>query len=150
MLTTGARTRKRFNSQYLDCHELVLNREPLLEINSIDAEIRGIKNRDHVSLRTVLGEIVLEARVTTGICQGTVHAPFGGGSRRHHGLWRQAHVNSIIPSHHRDPISGYPVVKAVVCEVAKVNTDGDVCNAVSASAEYVESRVTSTNERDIF
>jgi anaerobic selenocysteine-containing dehydrogenase len=144
MLTTGARTRKRFNSQYLDHYELVLNREPALEINSIDAEMRGIKNGNLVSLRTDFGEIVLEARVTTGICQGTVHAPFGGGSRRHHGLWRQAHVNSVIPSHVRDPISGYPVVKAVMCDVAKVSTDGDLCDGVSECIEYDENRVNST------
>ncbi len=126
MLTTGARTGNRFNSQYLDRRELTLNREPVLEINPIDAEKRGIRNRDRVSLRTGLGEILLEARVTTGICLGTVHAPFGGGSSRHHGLWRQAHVNSIIPSHLRDPISGYPVVKAVVCDVARVDTKKDI------------------------
>jgi anaerobic selenocysteine-containing dehydrogenase len=147
MLTTGARTRKRFNSQYLDRRELAINREPALEINSIDAEIRGIKNGDLVSLRTDLGEIVLEARVTTGICQGAVHAPFGGGSRRHHGLWRQAHVNSVIPSHVRDPISGYPVVKAVMCDVAKIFTDGDICDSVSECIEYVENNVNSSPER---
>jgi len=144
MLTTGARTRKRFNSQYLDRRELALNREPALEINAIDAAIRGIKNGDHISLRTDLGEIVLEARVTTGICQGTVHAPFGGGSRRHHGLWRQAHVNSVIPSDVRDPISGYPVVKAVMCDVAKVATGGDLCDGVPECVEYVESGVNAT------
>ena len=152
MLTTGERTRKRFNSQYLDRRELGLNREPALEINAIDAAIRGIKNGDHVSLQTDLGEIVLEARVTTGICKGTVHAPFGGGSRRHHGLWRQAHVNSVIPSHVRDPISGYPVVKAVICDVAKVDTDGDLCDGVSECVEYVENRVNSTpkDKKDVF
>jgi anaerobic selenocysteine-containing dehydrogenase len=147
MLTTGARTRGRFNSQYLDRQELALNREPVLEINPIDAEIRGIKNGDRVSLRTDLGEIVLEARVTTGICHGTVHAPFGGGSRRHHGLWRKAHVNSVIPSHMRDPISGYPVVKAVVCNVSKVDTDADLCDGVSPCVEYAEDSVNSTTER---
>lgn len=147
MLTAGARSSKRFNSQYLDHHELALNREPALEINVIDAKIRGIKNGARVSLRTDLGEIVLEARVTTGICKGAVHAPFGGGSRRHHGLWRQAHVNSVIPSDVRDPISGYPVVKAVMCDVAKVDTAGDLCDGVSECVEYVENRVNSTSER---
>ena len=146
MLTTGARTRKRFNSQYLDLRELTLNREPALEINAIDAVTRGIKNGDNVFLRTNLGEIVLEACVTTGICQGTVHAPFGGGSSRHHGLWRQAHVNSVIPSHVKDPISGYPVVKAVMCNVAKVDTDGDLCDGAS---EFVESGQMLTMDNDI-
>ncbi len=144
MLTTGARTRKRFNSQYLDCQELVLNREPVLEINPVDAETRGIKNGDRVYLRTELGEIIFEARVTTGICRRTVHAPFGGGSRRHHGLWRQAHVNSVIPSHLMDRISGYPVVKAVVCDVARVDMDGDLCDGVLPCIEYTEDRVNST------
>lgn len=121
MLTTGSRTIRRFNSQYLDRKDLTLNREPVLEMNPVDAEKKGIRNGDYVSLRTDVGAIVLEARVTKGISLGTVHAPFGGGSRRHHGLWRQAHVNAVIPSEVRDPISGYPVVKAVPCDVVRVD-----------------------------
>ena len=49
-----------------------------------------------------------------------VHAPFGGGGRQQRAPWRYAHINSVIPPHVRDPISGYPVVKAVACEVDRV------------------------------
>ena len=121
MLTTGARTKGTFNSQYLNLHEVTPHSRPTLEINPVDAQSRGIQNGDCVSLFTCRGEILLEARVTELIRQGTVHAPFGGGGRRQQDLWRYAHINSVIPPQVRDPISGYPVVKAVACEVDRID-----------------------------
>ena len=121
ILTTGARTTATFNSQYLGRHEVAARSRPNLEINPLDAQSRGIRNGDCVSLFTCRGEILLEARVTEFIRQGTVHAPFGGGSRRQHDPWRYVHINSVIPPQVRDPISGYPVVKAVACEVDRID-----------------------------
>ncbi len=121
MLTTGARTTAKFNSQYLKSHEVGVHSRPTLEINPHDAQSRGIRNRDCVSLFTCSGEILLEAHVTELIRRGTVHAPFGGGGRGQHASWRHAHTNSVIPPKIRDPISGYPVVKAVACEVERVD-----------------------------
>jgi len=121
MLTTGARTTATFNSQYLNRHEVTSQSRPTLEINPVDAQYRGIRNGDCVSLFTCSGEVLLEARVTEHIRQGTVHAPFGGGGRRQHGPWRYAHINSVVSPRVRDPISGYPVVKAVMCEVDRVD-----------------------------
>jgi anaerobic selenocysteine-containing dehydrogenase len=121
MLITGARTTATFNSQYLNRHEVTLRSRPALEIHPVDAQSRGIRNGDCVSLFTCSGEVLLEARVTERIRQGTVHAPYGGGGRGQHGLWRHTHINSVVPPQLRDPISGYPVVKAVMCEVDRVD-----------------------------
>jgi anaerobic selenocysteine-containing dehydrogenase len=117
VLTTGARSKARFNSQYLDRLELASGNEPVLEINAADAMRRGIECEDTVVLMTDCGEISLTAKVTSDICEGTVHAPSGGGGTHQIGSWPSAHINSIIPPQLKDPISGYPVFKAVQCEV---------------------------------
>jgi anaerobic selenocysteine-containing dehydrogenase len=121
MLTTGARSRARFNSQYLDRPELAGRNRAVVEINPRDAEERDINGGKIVAVSTTSGQMLLEAHVTDDICAGTVHIPYGGGERRQIGLWPQANVNSIIPPELRDPISGYPVLKAVMCEVLPLN-----------------------------
>jgi len=122
LLTTGARSRRRFNSQYLDRPELVALHGPALEIHPIDAAARGIRNGDRVSVSTGSGQLHLEAHVTPHIYPGAVHAPHGGGSRHHLGAWRHANINAIIPPVIKDPISGYPAVKAVPCEVMRISS----------------------------
>lgn len=117
MLTTGARSRARFNSQYLDRTELAERNKAVVELNPLDAELRGIKSGDTVSVQTVSGSISLEALVTEDMSAGVVHIPYGGGGHRQIGSWRHVNINSIIPPDLRDPISGYPVLKAVPCEV---------------------------------
>lgn len=117
MLTTGARSRARFNSQYLDRPELAGRNRVVVDINPRDAETRDIHGGEIVAVRTSSGQMLLEAHVTDNICEGTVHVPYGGGGRRQIGLLPQANVNSIIPPESKDPISGYPVFKAVMCEV---------------------------------
>ncbi|MGO9377919.1 MAG: molybdopterin-dependent oxidoreductase [Dissulfurispiraceae bacterium] len=117
VLTTGARSKVRFNSQYLDRPELMTGNGPVLEINTVDATTRGIECGDTVTLMTEYGEIYLTAKVTRDICEGTVHAPSGGGRMHQVGSWPEANINSVIPPESKDPISGYPVLKAVPCEV---------------------------------
>lgn len=117
VLTTGARSRSRFNSQYLNHPELVAGNDPVLEMNPVDAVQRGIASGDSVFLSTECGEISLIAKITGDIREGTVHAPSGGGGAHQIGPWSSAHVNSVIPPESRDAISGYPVFKAQLCEV---------------------------------
>ena len=118
VLTTGARSKTRFNSQYLDRPELIGGNEPVLEINTYDAARRGIECGSIVIITTGCGEISLTAKVTPDICAGTVHAPSGGGGTNQIGSWSEAHINSVaIPPESKDPISGYPVFKAVPCAV---------------------------------
>ena len=117
MLTTGARSRARFNSQYLDRPELAERNKAVVEINPGDANARGIHDGDIVSVLTSGGQMSLQAFVTEDICRGVVHIPYGGGCYRQIEPWRRANVNTIVPPEVRDPISGYPVLKAVMCEV---------------------------------
>jgi anaerobic selenocysteine-containing dehydrogenase len=126
MLTTGARTKSRFNSQYLDRPELAQENDLVLEINTSDATKRGIECGDVVILMTEYGSISLTAKLTSDICEGTVHAPSGGGGSHQVGAWPAAHINSIIPPELKDPISGYPSFKAVPCEVRSTAKNGYV------------------------
>ncbi len=117
ILTTGARSRARFNSQYLDRPELAAKNRAVLEINPLDAGPRGINNGGTVMVFTEKGRITLKAHVTSAIRTGSVHVFAGGGGRFQSKSWRNANVNSIIPPDRVDPISGYPVCKAAICEV---------------------------------
>jgi anaerobic selenocysteine-containing dehydrogenase len=117
MLTTGARSRARFNSQYLDRPELAERNKVVVEINPVDASARGVRDGDIVSVLTASGQMLLKALITEDICTGVIHIPYGGGCYRQIEPWRRANVNTIVPPEVRDPISGYPVLKAVMCDV---------------------------------
>jgi anaerobic selenocysteine-containing dehydrogenase len=131
MLTSGARSRARFNSQFLDRPELAERNQAVVEINQRDAEMRGIQSGDMVSVRTSSGQIVLKALVTADICEGVVHVPFGGGGHRQIGSWKQANVNALIPSDVKDRISGYPVLKSVVCDLTREDEQTNYKNSIS-------------------
>jgi formate dehydrogenase major subunit len=64
----GAQTRRTGNS--------VWHAEDLLEIHPLDAENRGIKERDWVSLRSRAGETTLRATVTERVAPGVVYTTF--------------------------------------------------------------------------
>ncbi len=137
MLTTGARSRARFNSQYLERPELATRNLAVLEINPLDAEVRGIKSGDVVSVLTTSGQMSLEALVTSDIGAGVVHVPFGGGGHRQIRAWQHVNVNSIIPPELKDPISGYPVLKAVMCDVVPAVEKDPETDKVCTETVYV-------------
>ena len=70
----GAQTRRTENVRWLE--------EDILEIHPADAEMRGIRNGDWVSIRSRIGEITLRAdvseRVAVGVVYTTFHHPMTG------------------------------------------------------------------------
>ncbi len=70
----GAQTRRTENIRWLE--------EDVLEIHPADAEMRGIRNGDWVSIRSRIGEITLRAdiseRVAVGVVYTTFHHPMTG------------------------------------------------------------------------
>jgi formate dehydrogenase major subunit len=70
----GAQTRRTENVRWLE--------EDVLEIHPADAELRGIRNGDWVSIRSRIGEITLRAdvseRVAVGVVYTTFHHPMTG------------------------------------------------------------------------
>jgi formate dehydrogenase major subunit len=77
VLTTG-RTLSQYNvgAQTRRTDNVVWYREDLLEIHPSDAELRGIKTGDRVSLSSRKGDITLEALVTERVQPGVVYTTF--------------------------------------------------------------------------
>lgn len=119
-LTTGTRIQTTFRSQHLNIPGL-LKRQPNAEalIHPRDAEPRRISTGDKVRITTPRGAVTFTARVTDDIMQGVVEANQGGGSPIQGEGWKNSNVNFLTDDQHRDPISGFPVFKALLCEVEK-------------------------------
>ena len=77
ILTTG-RTLSQYNvgAQTRRTENVVWYHEDLLEIHPSDAELRGIRNGDRVSLSSRKGDITLEAIITERVPPGVVYTTF--------------------------------------------------------------------------
>jgi anaerobic selenocysteine-containing dehydrogenase len=120
VLTTGTRIQSAFRSQHLNIPGLLkLQDKPNILIHPEDAEPRGVRDGDRVSVRTKRGKVRFYAKVTDRIRKGVIEANMGGGGPLQPQPWREANVNELTDPENRDPISGFPVFKALLCEVKK-------------------------------
>ncbi len=121
IFNSGARVTTDFRSQHHGIKGLNKERpEPAVTINTIDAEERGIENGDLVKLRTSRGEVTMRAFVTDDITQGAIDANMGGGGPVGTEEWQKCNINELTDLKQYDPISGFPVYKALLCDVMKV------------------------------
>lgn len=120
VLTTGARIQSTFRSQHLNIPGLVkLQDKPNILIHPDDAKQRGICDGDRVWVKTKRGKVPFYASVTGRIIKGVIEANMGGGGLIQPKEWKEANVNELTDPENRDPISGFPVLKALLCEVQK-------------------------------
>jgi len=120
VLTTGTRIQSAFRSQHLNIPGLLkLQDRPNILIHPEDAAKRGIQNGDKVWVRTKRGSVPFYAKVTERIVKGVIEANMGGGGPLQPKEWNEANVNELTDMENRDPISGFPVFKALLCEVEK-------------------------------
>jgi anaerobic selenocysteine-containing dehydrogenase len=120
ILTTGTRTQSAFRSQHLNIPGLLkLQDRPNILIHPEDAEKRGIQNGNRVWVKTRRGKVAFYAKVTDRIVKGVIEANMGGGGPLQPEAWKNANVNELTDMENRDPISGFPVFKALLCEVEK-------------------------------
>jgi len=118
VLTTGTRIQSAFRSQHLNIPGLLkLQEKPNILIHLEDAKARGIQDGNRVLVRTKRGSVSFYAKVTERIVQGVVEANMGGGGPLQPKEWKEANVNELTDMENRDPISGFPVFKALLCEV---------------------------------
>jgi anaerobic selenocysteine-containing dehydrogenase len=112
ILTSGARKLAFTHSQFRNIPQLrELISEPLVDINPVDADPRGIKSGDIVMVVSPRGSIMLKASVTDTILPGVVSIP-------HH--WPgEANVNILVDDKNLDPISGFAPHKSQLCQVGK-------------------------------
>jgi anaerobic selenocysteine-containing dehydrogenase len=120
VFNSGARTQFSFRSQHHNIPSLVSRHpHPLVTIHKTDAAARSIQDGDDVYVVTPRGRVPFRARVTEGVVPGVVEANMGGGGPLGSTAWQQANVNELTDFENRDPISGFPVYKALLCDVVK-------------------------------
>jgi len=107
---------------------------PTVMINTLDAKKRGIENGDLIHIKTKRGQVGMYALVTDDIVQGAIEASGMGGGALGPKEWRDACINDLTDLQRYDPISGFPVYKALLCDVVK-SADGDKGN-IKGSGEY--------------
>lgn len=125
VFNSGARVQSDFRSQHHGIQSLLKEvSDPFVAINPKDAAARGITDGDWVDLRTPRGEVRFRARVTEDIVPGALDANMGGGGPVGGRSWRECNVNELTDPSNYDPISGFPVYKALLCEVVKAQDAG--------------------------
>ena len=121
VFNSGARPQNDFRSQHHGIPGLVNDSpEPTVEINAEDAAERGIDTGDLVEVRTRRGAVPFRARVTDGIVKAAIEVNMGGGTASGPEAWQKWNVNVLTDLDNYDEISGFPVYKALLCEVVKL------------------------------
>ncbi len=121
VFNSGARPQNDFRSQHHGIKGLVKdNPEPIVELNIEDAEARGIENGDLVEVRTLRGAVPFRARVTADIMKGAIECNMGGGTPVGPKAWQEWNVNELTDINNYDEVSGFPVYKALLCDVVKL------------------------------
>lgn len=111
VLGTGSRVTWYTHSKWRDIPWLnQFMPEPVVFINPVDAEARGLVDGDDVRLFNQLGEVQVKAAVSNIVRPGIVEF--------HHG-WAQANAAELVGLDF-DPISGFPAYKDGLCEVEKL------------------------------
>lgn len=120
ILNTGTRIMTTFRSQYLNIEGLLkIQPHPLVWMNTEDAKKRNIENGDIVYVKTLRDKVEFVAKVTDSIPTGEVDLNMGGGSSYQTESWAKANTNRLTDDENCDYISGFPVYKALLCEVEK-------------------------------
>lgn len=123
IFNSGARTQSTFRSQHHNIPSLVARQPwPLVHIHLEDARARDIKDGDDVYVISPRGRVPFRARVTEDIVPGVVEVNMGGGGPLGPLAWQQANVNELTDFENRDPLSGFPVYKALLGDVVKRET----------------------------
>jgi cysteine desulfurase NifS len=135
VLNSGARSNVDLHALHLSIPDLKsAHSVPTVMINTSDAAKREIRHGDPVIIRTARGEVRMYAVVTDDIVAGSVEANSMGGGPFGGEAWEKANINELTDLKRYDPISGFPVYKALLCEVAKAEKGKTA--AVPGPGEY--------------
>ncbi len=146
VFNSGSRVTTDFRSQHHGIPALYKERpEPTVSINTGDAQSRGIKDGDLVHVRTMRGQVIMRAFVTDDIVAGTVDANMGGGGPVGPKAWQECNINELTDLQRYDPVSGFPVYKALLCDVARVPESTETVKM--DSGEYALSLKSDAQER---
>lgn len=113
ILTTGARLPMFIHSRTFRLPwTRRLRPDPMADIHTRDADERGIETGDWVELSTARGAIRVRANITEVVPPGVVNMGHEN---------PLADVNLLIEPNYRDPISGFPGFKSLLCQVKKIS-----------------------------
>ncbi len=133
VFNSGARIQSDFRSQHHNIPSLLkMQPQPMVTLHPRDAAARNIQSGDEVLLVSPRGQVRYIALVSEDIVPGVIEANAGGGSPIASPPWRECNVNELTDFDNCDPISGFPVYKALLCDVVKL-TKGAGCAKVSAT-----------------
>jgi anaerobic selenocysteine-containing dehydrogenase len=134
VFNSGARIHADFRTQHHNIAGLGrLQPEPLVHLHVADAAARGIAEGDLVELVTPRGKVRFRAHLSEDIVRGAIEANMGGGGPLGSKAWRRANVNELTDDENFDPISGFPVFKALLCDVVRVADAEDALPAAAAA-----------------
>ncbi len=122
IFNSGSRVTTDFRSQHHGILPLIKERpEPTVTVNTLDAEERGVRDGELVDVHSIRGRVSMRAMVTDDIVRGTVDANMGGGGPVGPKAWQECNINELTDLRRYDPISGFPVYKALLCDIVKVH-----------------------------
>ena len=111
ILTTGARLPFFIHSRsYRIPRVQRFQPDPTADLNPVDARQRDVSQEDWILLSTGRGAVRVRANLTETVPPGVVNM--------YHGR-PEADANTLIEPDYRDPISGFPGFKSLLCEVKK-------------------------------
>jgi cysteine desulfurase NifS len=135
VFNSGARSQTDFRSQHHGIEGLCKDTpEPIVELNSVDAAERGIASGALVEVRTLRGRVPFRAKVSDDIVAGALECSMGGGTPVGPKAWQRWNVNELTDLSNRDVISGFPVYKALLCDVVKIEAATEATRASVARA----------------
>lgn len=114
LLATGARSPFYYHSRYRNIARFQKRKpNPVVEINTLDAERLKLSHGEKVRIVSKTGELVISAKIlkADAVLPGILQIGHG---------WDQGNVNLLTDDADVDPISGYPNLKHVVVSVEKV------------------------------
>ncbi|MGD8228171.1 MAG: molybdopterin-dependent oxidoreductase [Desulfobacteraceae bacterium] len=112
ILTTGARLSMYIHSRTFRLSwTRGLRPDPMLDINPIDADERGISQGNWVTLSTPRNSIEVKANVTEVVPPGVINIFHG---------YKEPEVNTLVEPDYLDPVSGFPGFKSLLCQVKKI------------------------------
>lgn len=145
VFNSGARIFEDFRSQHHGIPSLAKDaREPRCTLHPDDAAKRGITNGDEVLVVTPRGKVRFKARVTEDIIPGAIECNMGGGGPIGPDAWKDCNVNDLTDLHRYDPISGFPVYKALLCDVVKVASGEDTDEGLAYANSLLSTLETSS------
>jgi cysteine desulfurase NifS len=125
VFNSGARVTTDFRSQFHGIPGLAKERpEPTVMLHTEDARARSISHGDVVVVASPRGQVRMRAIVTGDIVEGAIEANMGGGGPLGPQAWQDCNINELTALRY-DPISGFPIYKALLCEVYRAPDSQD-------------------------